>query len=158
MSTDSKKHKGRSDKALTQNVASAMVQRVKSGLPLISRDREHLLIDYKDGQKPISKWTYNSWMKRGTIPLNSKNNRPIRDILNEERQNYKEKEKDRLLDTTYTAIERILLINPIQNKVIECTNEHTGLKEKVAIKEIDAEILKQQVRASKMILDRVWVS
>ncbi len=75
----------RSDTALTEEIVRAIVQRIRNGKPITKRGRKTLLLDYAPGQQPVSVSTYTSWLRRGTTPLNSKENRSLRDIVDEAR-------------------------------------------------------------------------
>ena len=75
----------RSDTALTQEIVSAIVQRIRNGKPITKRGRKTLLLDYTPEQIPISVSTYTSWLRRGTVALNSSDNKSLQDAVNEAR-------------------------------------------------------------------------
>ncbi len=80
---------GRSDIALTQEIVDAIVDRVRQGKPITKRSTKHLILDYKEGQEPVSTSTYTSWLRRGTIPVNSKDNLSLQELVDGARREYR---------------------------------------------------------------------
>lgn len=80
---------GRSDIALTQEVVDAIVDRVRHGKQITKRNSRCLILDYKEGQEPVPTSTYTSWLRRGTIPLSSKDNLSLQELVDGARREYR---------------------------------------------------------------------
>jgi hypothetical protein len=71
-------------RALTHDIQCAIRDRILSGLSLVSRHSKYLLID---GYK-ISKNTYSSWLRRGTIPADAPHAQPLSEVVAKARQRF----------------------------------------------------------------------
>jgi|SRR6185312_4667061 len=86
-------YKPRSDIALTLEIVDAIVERIKSGEPITRRGCSYLLLDYLPSQEKVPVSTYTSWLRRGTIPLGSKDGYTLQDLVEEAREAYREEFK-----------------------------------------------------------------
>lgn len=75
----------RSDNALTQDVMLAIGERLKTKQPLVKRGHAFLLLNGQNWANKIPVGTYCSWVRRNTIPRDSKDNRGFNDLLKEMR-------------------------------------------------------------------------
>ncbi len=73
----------RSDNALTREVMLTIGERLKTGQPLMKRGSSFLLLTGQNWANKIPVGTYNSWVRRNTIPRDSKDNRGFNDLLKE---------------------------------------------------------------------------
>lgn len=101
----------RSDTALTQEIVGAILSRLRDGKPITKRGRKTLILDYAPGQDPVSVSTYTSWLRRGTIPLNSKDNHSLYELVNKAREYGRARLHEELLRKAEAVLEDHLDIN-----------------------------------------------
>lgn len=147
--------KSRSDIALTQELTLAIIERLKSWKPLLTRDSNYLLLDDQKWTSKVSKCTYNSWLRRNTIPTDSADNKGLREILAEARREILESRRAELMKGGEREL-RTLLKLPIYYETVKKRINSKGETEGIILtKEVNPAMVKAKVDAVIFTLKRL---
>ncbi len=142
----------RSDIALTQKIALSISERIESGLPLISRTSNNLLLNTPELADKIPKGTYNSWRTRGTVPSDSNENKGLDEIVIEAR-NKRDKEKlEELTDLGEVGFREILKMSHTQKTIEKRINKNGKEYFRIIKTEVNPAVISAKVKVITSIL------
>ncbi len=145
----------RSDIALTLDIALSIVERYRTGLPLMKRSNNVLLLEGTKWENKIPVGTYNSWRTRNTIPIDSIDNTGFREVLIRERKKIDDEICKNLLRLGERGIEKILKMS-LNQKSIEKRINKDGVVQSIIIKEsINPVVLSAQMKAITFAMERL---
>lgn len=149
MKTVSKKRK---DIALTQKIALSITERIQSGLPLLSRASNNLLLNTPELANTIPKGTYNSWRTRGTIPVDSTENKGLDEIVAEARNKRDEDKLEELLDLGEAGFREILKMSYTQKTIEKRINKYGKEYSRIIRTEISPVVVSAKVKVITSML------
>lgn len=139
--------------ALTQEVMLAIGERLKTGQPLMKRGHSFLLLNGQNWANTIPVGTYNSWVRRNTIPRDSKDNRGFNDLLKEARHKITVRKVSMLEKLTADDFQKLIKMQEtikIERVSINKYGEQTAIR---SIEKTDFPLLGAKLKAITAFID-----
>lgn len=146
----------RTDTALTLEVALTVFERLETGLPLLKRGNNYLLLEGQEWANRVPVGTYNSWRTRNTIPIDSVDNKGFNELLTERRNKIAVERRNELLRLGERGISEILSMSIRQETTEKRINKH-GEYERKTIERINPSIINAKLKVTIFALERLSV-